>query len=275
MRSCYLFYLFIIVAIGFTPLHAAFDYPAYSARSAAMANSYVASTFACDGFMMNPALLSNATSFYGALNYAQLFALADLRYANGMAGMPVKSFALGLGIEDFGNSLYRETKLALSASKLFYNNLLSIGISFQFYNISVQNYGNSSTIGLNLGIRYQILPALHVAGAIENFNQPRLNGYGEEIPQRIQVGFQYKPLDQLAAHFKIQKDSWFSPEALLGIEYQIFNNLELYSGYSTLGTIPSFGVLLNIKKIEISYAMQYHFDLGPTHFAGIAFNPKS
>lgn len=267
--------LVIITGIGLAPLHAAFDYPAYSARNAAMANSYIASTFARDGFLMNPALLSNLTSFYAALNYSQLFNLNDLRYATGMVGMSLKSFGVGLGVEDFGNTLYRETKFTFSASKLFYNNVLAIGLSFQFYNVSVENYGSSNSIGLNLGIRYQILPVLHIAGAIENFNRPDLNGYGEEIPQRIQVGFQYKPLDQLAAHLKIQKDSWFSPEVLLGIEYQILNNLELYSGYSTLGTIPSFGILLNVAKVEVSYAMQYHFDLGPTHFIGIAFNPKS
>lgn len=269
-----LVYTLMIFCFGSKAAFSAFDYPAYSARSAALSNSYIASTLARDGFILNPALLANASSFYAALNYSQLFNLKELRYANGMIIFPFKSFGVGGAIENFGTSMYRETRISLNAAKLFYNNSLSVGLSLHYYQISVDNYRNSATIGLNFGIRYQILPILHLAGAIENFNQPKLNGFGEQIPQRIQFGFQYQPVEQIAAHVKVQKDSWYSPNLSLGIEYQVFSSLGFYTGYSTLATIPSFGVRLDILKVEINYAMQYHFDLGSTHFVGIAFYPK-
>lgn len=269
-----LFYLLIAVAFGLTPLYAAFDYPANSPKSAALSGSSLASTYARDGFLLNPALLVNASRFYAALNYSQLFNLKELRYSNGMVSLPFKSLGLGVGIEDFGNTLYRETKISIGAAKLFYNNILAVGLSVQIYHVSIERYGSGNTFGLSLGMRYQLLPVLHVAGTIENFNRPKLNGFGEQIPQRIQIGVQYQPIEQLAAHLKVQKDSWLASEVLLGIEYRMSSNLQLCSGYSTLASTPSFGVMLDVSNIEVGYALQYHFDLGPTHLIGIAFNPK-
>lgn len=267
--------LLIAIAFGFIPLYAAFDYPANSPKNAALSGSPLASTYAGDGFLLNPALLVNANRFYAALNYSQLFNLKELRYSSGMVGMSLKSLGLGVGVEDFGNTLYRETKISIGAAKLFYNNILAVGLAVQIYHVSIERYGSSNSFGLNLGMRYQLLAGLHVAGTIENFNRPKLNGFGEQIPQKIQIGVQYQPLEQLAAHLKVQKDSWFSSEVLIGIEYRMLSNLQLCSGFSTLASIPSFGVMLDVSNIEVSYALQYHFDLGPTHFVGIAFNPKS
>ena len=189
--------------------------------------------------------------------------------------MPVGSLGLGLSIENFGNSLYSENKLTINASKLLYNNKLAVGVSFSVYHISATRYNSSSTFGLTLGIQYRVLPKLYLAGVIENINQPTINGFGEEIPQRIKAGFQFAPAEELRAHLTVQKDSYFSPEVLFGVEYQLFNNVDLFSGYSTFVTTPSFGLALNVAKIEASYAMQYHFDLGATHFVGIAFNAGS
>lgn len=267
-------YLLLAIAFGLTPLYGAFDYPANSPKNAALSGSPLASTYARDGFLLNPALLVNTNRFYAALNYSQLFNLKELRYSNGLVGIPFKSLGLGVSIEDFGNTLYRETKISIGAAKLFYNNVLAVGLAVQVYHVSIERYGGSNSFGLNLGMRYRLLDGLQVAGTIENFNRPKLNGLGEQIPQRIQIGFEYQPLEQLAAHLKVQKDSWFSSEVLLGIEYRMLSNLQLCSGYSTLASIPSFGVMLDVANIEVSYALQYHFDLGPTHFVGIAFNPK-
>lgn len=255
------------------PLYGAFDYPAGSAGNAALGNSNIASTVAADGLFLNPALLINSRAFYAALNYSQLYNLKELQYANGMIALPYKSFGVGLGVEDFGASLYRENKFTIGIAKSFYNNAVAIGFSSHLYHVAVEGYGSSSAVGVSIGLRYRVSEALHLAGAIENLNQPELNGYGEEIPQRIQAGLQFQPVDALRAHLKVQKDSWYSPEVLFGVEYRVFGNLQLYSGYSTLATLPSFGLSLGMFNVEVNYALQYHFDLGQTHFAGIAFHP--
>ncbi len=269
MKTVYSLVFFIILM---NPVFGAFDYPARGAKNAGLGNSDIASTTALDGFLMNPALSINSSVFYGALNYFQIFNLKDLRYANGIVSFPFKSVGIGLGVEDFGNELYSENQITLNISRLFYNEHLSVGLSLQYYHISVQNYGSSDALGVTVGVRYRALSNTQIAAVVENFNQPSLNGHSEEIPQRVQIGLQFKPVESLITYIKVQKDSWYKPATCLGLEYQLFHNLGIYSGYSTLATIPSFGIELNMFKIDINYGLQYHFDLGPTHFIGIAFS---
>ena len=259
--------------LSLTPVYPAFDYLSFSARHAALANSLVASIRAGDGFVNNPALAINTTTFYGALNYSQFFGLKELRYATGVVSFPVKSLGIGASIEDFGSSLYREDKLSIALSRLLQKGKLALGISFHVYHISVQNYENMTTWGVSVGVRYEVKPNLYAAGVVDNINQPRINGFSEEIPQQISFGLFYKVSDAMAAHFAVQKDSWFAPGLSVGIEYQVFSNLKLYSGYSTLAAIPSIGIELHSSSLEVGYTVQYHFELGTTHFIGIAYAP--
>jgi len=261
------------VFLMLTRVYSAFDYPAISAHNAGLANSNLASTIVPDGFLLNPALSVNAISFYAGLNYFQLFNLKELTYSSGQAALPLKGFYFGLGIQTFGETLYRENKITLNSSKKLIDQKLAIGLSVNIYNISVQNYNNINTWGLDLGFRFSLSENWHVAGVVENINQPKLNGYAEELPNRVQFGFEYRVASQLYSNVSIQKDAWFDPAVLVGVEYSLTNSLGILSGFSSAANLPSGGINLNILNINISYSIQHHFELGPTHFIGIAYNP--
>lgn len=256
-----------------THVYAAFDYPAISAHNAGLANSNLASTLSPDGFLLNPALSVNAKSFYAGLNYFQLFNLKELTYSSGQVAFSFKGFGFGAGIQTFGETLYRENKITLNSSKAFLKDKLAIGISVEIYNISIQNYNSINAFGADLGFRFSLSENWHVAGVVENINQPKLNGYSEELPSRIQFGFEYRVTNQLYSNVLIQKDAWFDPAVLVGVEYDLSNSLGILSGFSSAANLPSGGINLNILNISISYSIQHHFELGPTHFIGIAYNP--
>lgn len=263
----------ILILFVLTRAHAAFDYPAISAHNAGLANSNLASTIVPDGFLLNPALSVNAKSFYVGLNYFQLFNLKELTYSSGQAAFSFKGFGFGAGIQTFGATLYRENKITLNSSKTFINTKLAIGLSINIYNISIQNYNNITAFGLDLGFRFSLSENWHVGGVIENLNQPKLNGHSEELPHRVQFGFEYRVTNQLYSNVSIQKDAWFDPAVLVGIEYNLSNSFGILSGFSSAANLPSGGISLNILKINIGYSVQHHFELGPTHFVGIAYNP--
>lgn len=269
MKVIYITFLFLML----TRVYAAFDYPAISAHNAGLANSNLASTIAPDGFLLNPALSVNAKSLYAGLNYFQLFNLKELTYSSGQAAFSFREFGFGAGIQSFGTTLYRENKITVNSSKAFINKKLAIGLSVNIYNISVQNYNSINAFGLDLGFRFSISEDWHVAGVVENINQPKLNGYAEELPNRLQFGFEYRVADQLYSNISIQKDAWFDPAVLVGIEYSLSNSLSILSGFSSAANLPSGGINLNILNVNISYSVQHHFELGPTHFIGIAYNP--
>lgn len=263
----------IIIFMTLTSAHAAFDYPAISAHSAGLANSNLASTRTPDAFLINPALSVNVRSFYAGLNYFQLFNLSELAYSSGQAAFSFGGFAFGAGIQTFGGILYRENKITFSSARHFINKKLAVGLSVNIYNISVQNYNSINAFGLDLGFRLALSENWHMAGVVENINQPKLNGYAEELPNRAQFGFEYRVTDQLYSNVSIQKDGWFDPVVLVGVEYGLTNMLGIISGFSSAANLPSGGISLNIHNIHIDYSVQHHFELGPTHFIGIAYNP--
>lgn len=263
----------ILIFLVLTQAHAAFDYPAISAHNAGLANSNLASTIALDGFLINPALSVNVKSFYAGLDYFQLFNLKELTYSSGQAAFSFKGFGFGAGIQTFGATLYRENKITLNSSKAFIDRKLAIGLSVNIYDVSIQNYNSINAFGLDLGFRFSISENWHIAGVVENINQPKLNGHSEELPNKVQFGFEYRVTDQLYSNVSIQKDAWFDPAVLVGVEYNLSNSLGIISGFSSAANLPSGGINLNILNINISYSIQHHFELGPTHFIGIAYNP--
>lgn len=265
---------FILCFSFLTSAYGAFDYPANGARNAALANSNAASMVSPDGFMINPALSVNNKSIYGSLNYYRLFNLESLTYSSGHFSFAVKSLHLGVGVQSFGGDLYRENKITLNSSKAIIESKLALGLSVNIYNITVKNYDNINAFGLDVGFRFAISPKWGVAGIIENINQPKLNGYSEELPNRIQLGFEYQVAPQLISNISLQKDAWFSPAVLFGIEYSLSNSLDILSGFSSAANLPSGGIGLNIFSAQIHYSVQHHFELGPTHFVGIAYNPS-
>lgn len=257
----------------FVKANAAFDYPAVNAHNAGLANSNLASTTASEEFLLNPALSVNANSIYAGLNYFQLFNLKELTYSSGQVAFSLKGLHWGIAIQSFGETLYRENKITLNSSKTFIKDKLAVGLSINIYNIDIQDYENINSFGLDLGFRLSLSEDWNVAGAVENINQPKLNGYSEELPNRLQLGFEYRVTDQLYSNVSIQKDAWFSPVVLFGIEYGLSKYLRINSGFSSSGNLPTAGIGLNISNILIDYSVQHHFVLGPTHFVGIAFAP--
>jgi len=263
----------ILVLVILPCAYAAFDYPAISAHNAGLANSNLASTIQPDAFLLNPALSVNTHAFFAGLNYFQLFNLKELAYSSGQVAFSLKGFGFGAGIQTFGATLYRENKITLNSSKIFLKDKLALGLSVNMYNISVQNYNSINAFGLDLGFRFSLSENWHVAGVVENINQPKLNGYSEELPSRVQFGFEYRVTDQLYSNLSIQKDAWLDPAVLVGVEYSLSNSLGINSGFSSAANLPSGGINLNILNISISYSIQHHFELGPTHYIGIAYSP--
>lgn len=263
----------IILLLAIHPAYSAFDYPAFSPRHAALANSVLAGKGIGDGFVLNPALAVNAAAFYGALNYSQLFDLKELRYTNGLIGLPLNGLGLGVSIEDFGGSLYREDKLSFAVARLWYGGKLALGISVHWYHVSAKNYESINSLGISVGFRYQVTSHLSAAGVVDNVNQPRLNGFSEQIPQRISMGLFYRVSDDMDTYIAVQKDSWYSPELSMGVEYRLLRGLRIMTGYSTLASVPTAGLELKSANIKIGYSLQYHFELGITHFVGIAYAP--
>jgi len=268
MKKLAIITLFLIWNFSF----AAFDYPARSAANAATGGSGSAASHLSGNFLLNPALsLNTLYPLSIGFSYFRLYNLPEFGYANAVATLRRGNYGMGLAIEHFGSRLYREETLFLNGARRFLNDKLTIGLTLKFYFLVVENYENASAAGADIGIRYRITERLSIGSAIENVNQPRINGYREELPQRMRLGIEYQPAKELYFYADLEKDAFYEPILAVGIAYQLYSNLFIRSGYNSAGPLPSVGLGLRVKGIQIDYATQYHFDLGATHFFGIHF----
>ncbi|RMF60214.1 MAG: hypothetical protein D6748_04620 [Calditrichaeota bacterium] len=267
--------ILLFIIFTFQPLFPAFDYQASTPYQAALSNSLIASTWGAQVFILNPSLAVNSQGFAASLSYTQFYGMKDLRYTAGNISFPYNAWGLGINLENFGGALYQENKVTVAVGRSYYDKRLAVGIAFHWYNLSVKNYSTINSLGITLGARLQITPSLFAAGVVENINQPKLNGHPEELPLKMSFGLFYKLSENMGFHVRLQKDRWFKPEVSMGVEYHLMPRLFLFSGYSTMASIPSGGLRIKSGKLMFDYSLQYHFQLGTTHFIGIAYAPSS
>ncbi len=261
--------IFLLVCL---PLYAAFDFQAHSTRSAALNNSYLASSLAADAFLLNPALSINTGKFYGSLYGYRPFSMKEFGYGGGMLVLKQARTAFAVAVENFqSGTIYNEGKGTVNAAFQLPGSRFAVGASVNAYWISASGYDDLNTFGLDVGCVYHLSNSVRFAAVINNINQPRLAGNQEELPQRIQLAVEYQGADNIQLHGVLRKDSYFPLELAFGIEYQIFRSLNLQSGFNSIGSMPSAGVQFTAKNLEFGYGMQHHFELGSTHVIGVGF----
>lgn len=266
----------IILIIFFCALNlfASFETSNNSAFQGGLANSTIAADNQTPTFLINPATSSASHNFFAGISYYRPYGLSELNSGEFVITAPFKNLVTGIDLSTFGSKQYRENRISFNLSTSFLNKKLSAGANFHWYHITVQNYQNSSSLGLDVGVQYKITPGIFSGFAINNVNQPKINGYAEEIPVITTWGFMVKLDDHLTTHIAVRKESWFAPSLLLGVNFFVNQSLSLQTGFNTYPSVPSLGFKLNKSKITIYYSFQYHMLLGATHYWGISFGKK-
>ncbi len=270
MKPVLYFHLFC----GWTVLWAAFEFSGQTPYSAAVGGLPLAGDYGASGFWDNPALSANTNGIQGQFAYVVPYSLRELSLGSAVILAPIGNFYAGLGLSSMGNNLYRENRLAVNLSRTFFQGRFFVGLTIQGYLISVVRYGHQSTWGMDMGFRYQLTDGIALAGAISNINQPRLAGHSEEIPQAVRIGALIRPLETVGFHLSLEKDAWFDPQIALGMEYRLTPHFTLLSGFRSEGSQPSGGIQLLWNQIEITYSLQYHFELGATHLMGVVITGR-
>ncbi len=252
---------------------AAFELGGMNAFINGTANSSVATNEFFSAFLINPAITSAVKNSNLGLHYFRPYGLKEVNSAGLMLNTHIAQAGLGFAIGSFGNSLYRENQVTLNASKIFYKNL-AVGINFHWYSLHFQNYGNMNSFGLDGGVQFKINPRLTAGFSVNNFNQPTLNGYSEEIPIISRLGISAVITEHFRGYVAVQKDAWFPINVLFGMNFNASSLLSIQSGFNTYPSVPVIGFRVQRKWMVVNYVFQYHFDLGATHFWGISFTKE-
>jgi competence ComEA-like helix-hairpin-helix protein len=227
------------------------------ARALGMGSAYVALSNTADAIFLNVGGLGRLTGTEVSLFYQKPFGISELNYGTVAANFPIWNRRFGLGLLTFGNNLYREQALSIAYSHK-YQNRFYYGLALRYQSISIEGYGSSGTVGLELGLVIPLSSRLDWGFIAKNVNRPTIGQANQHLPQTFSSGISSKALTNLILNFEIFKDVRFPAEARFGCEFRPFDNIALRAGVANHPSRFSAGLGLAIKRITIDYAFFTH-----------------
>lgn len=199
------------------------------------------------------------------------FGLKEL--ANGSVNFvePTKFGAFGISAKSYGFELYKEITITATYSNN-YRKKIFYGANVNFYNLKIQNYGSASTFGIDIGGLAYLTDFLRWGFAAFNLNRPKIGTQNDKLPQVYRTGISIQPRNNLNFVLDIEKDTRYTTSVKAGIEYSMYDMIDLRAGIGTEPTRFSGGIGLYYSLFGIDYGFYNHQDLGLTHQGTITIN---
>ncbi|MCX7611526.1 MAG: hypothetical protein N2043_08080 [Ignavibacterium sp.] len=179
--------------------------------------------------------------------------------------------AFSIGAMTYGFELYRETKLLVGYSNEFQKKFF-YGISINFHNVNIKNYGSDLSYYINIGALAYLLNNLRFGFLINNVNRATFSNEKDQIPTYMNIGLSYDILNELTLNISIDKDLKYAHSFQFGIDYDIIEHLSIRSGFSNNPSNYSAGIGINYSMFNLDYAIFSHSDLGLSHQIGLLIN---
>ncbi|MCF8364801.1 MAG: hypothetical protein K9H16_03415 [Bacteroidales bacterium] len=191
------------------------------------------------------------------------YLIKELSLKSGGVVLPTKSGVFGLKLSYFGYSLYNESKFGLAFARKL-NEKFAVGVQLDYLLTSIGNdYGKKGMVTFEVGFLSRINDHLSLGAHIFNPINAKITDYADErVPAVIRVGASYAFNDQLMVTAEVEKDSEFDPQARLGIEYRIIEEIYVRGGIASNPGLYSFGFGLNLKKLKLDFSSTVHQELG-------------
>jgi hypothetical protein len=213
----------------------------------------------------NPALLQTIPQRTISFFYSpQPFGLKELARGSFTYVEPTSLGAFALSGSRYGFELYREIVLGLSYG-MTVTDRLDVGLHVNYYSLSIQNYGNDATLGVDIGLLIEITEDIRWGFAGLNLNAPTIGEAKEKLPQIYSTGISYMPIMEATLALDIVKDIRYPAELHLGIEYSMVDLVDIRGGTSSDPSAWNAGVGMHYSFVQLDYAFSTHVDLGMTH----------
>ena len=261
----------LIFTLCLTLLFYTIIFPQYNpgAKQISMANSDVALANDVFSLFSNPAGLAQLNWREVGIYYSPApFGLTEL--ANGYVAYnePFSFGSLSIGGMTYGFDLYRESKVLLGFS-YNYQNILFAGVTANYHNFSIKNYGSTGVLYFNAGGLVYLLDELRWGFLVTNVNRASVADIDDQIPMLLSTGFSFDIINNFSLNFALEKDIRYNPSVQFGIDYDIIKYLSIRLGASNEPSRFTAGLGINYSIFSLDYAFFTHPDLGLTHQAGI------
>jgi hypothetical protein len=258
--------IFIVCLFDCPVVHSAFEKKDVGATSFALGNAVVALENNMFAIYYNPAALINSEHTRFALTAQNFYGISDLNAFDFTTCFPLADHPFSIALNGFGDQKYHEFQFSIGSSFEIIENG-SVGMSIQYYMLTIEGYGQTMVWGINLGIMYKFLPGLTIGSMVTNLNRPSISVSKERLPQTMSLGFSYFPVYDLMLAFDIFQDSRFEPEFRAGFSYQVMSALTIRAGVEDQLNTYCYGLGIHVGQIFVNYALRTHSVLGISHVA--------
>ena len=264
--------IIVLLFVSFRLNYAQFELIDIGAKPISLGGAFTSLANNSNAIYYNPAGISQIPFREVSIFYSPApFGLKEL--ANGSVNYvePTKFGTFGLSAKTYGFELYKEITVTATYSNN-YKKKIFYGANVNYYNLKIQNYGSASTFGVDIGGLAYLTDFLRWGFAAFNLNRPKIGTQDDKLPQVYRTGVSIQPRKELNFVLDIEKDTRYTTSVKAGIEYSLYDMIDLRAGIGTEPTKFSGGVGLYYSIFEIDYGFYNHQDLGLTHQGTITIN---
>lgn len=264
--------IIVLLSVSFRFTYSQFELIDIGAKPISLGGAFTSLANNSNAVYYNPAGISQIPFREVSVFYSPApFGLKEL--ANGSVNYvePTKFGAFGLSAKTYGFELYKEITVTASYSNN-YKKKIFYGANINYYNLKIQNYGSASTFGIDIGGLAYLTDFLRWGFAAFNLNRPKIGTQDDKLPQVYRTGLSIQPRRELNFVLDVEKDTRYTTSVKAGVEYSLYDMIDLRAGIGTEPTKFSGGVGLYYSIFEIDYGFYNHQDLGLTHQGTITIN---
>lgn len=267
---------YCVLLIMYQPAAAQFEHHVIGARPASFGGSGVLLYSDPWGAFVNPALYATISNVSASAAYIPgRFGLSELQSSAATIIYPLSIGTAAASVHRFGFELYSEATVSVSGARAV-TDRLTVGGTLNWYHLSIERYGSAATAGITAGIGAVITKNLSTGFVVSNINRPSIGQNDNSLPQVIRAGVLYRPFPPVTITAEIEKDILFEPEFRFGVEYLLSELFYVRAGMNDRPARAAGGFSLRHRSIQFDYALQWHLELGQTHYITVSFTlPKA
>ncbi|MEX2602206.1 MAG: hypothetical protein WD355_11185 [Balneolaceae bacterium] len=184
--------------------------------------------------------------------------LTDLAAA---IALKIPGSSAGIGIHQYGFSLFRETRIRLACS--ISAGPIRTGVALNYLTIHQgDGFGSASGRSLDIGFSTILHPGITLSGKVDNLTRARFGALPGSIPHRVSAGISYHLSDRSLSLLEWVRETPYPDSWRFGIQSFVLPSLPIRGGVATEPGIWSFGFGYQTDLWEVNVAVQHHELLG-------------
>jgi len=262
----------LVTVILFQKSYAQFEITDIGAKAISMGGAFTSLADNSSAVYYNPSGISQLPFREVSVFYSPSpFGLKELAYGSINYVEPTRFGVFALSAKTYGFELYREITATISYANNF-GKKIHYGLNLNYFNLSIKNYGSASSFGIDVGVLAYLTDFMRWGFAAFNVNRPSVGTQKDKLPQVYRGGISVQPKNYLNFILDVEKDTRFHASVKFGMEYNVYEMVDIRSGIGTAPSRFSGGIGFNYSLFNISYAFNTHQDLGLTHQGSISIN---